>query len=460
MKQLKLIGNLLLLFVAGTTKAQQIHTLTVKEAVELAYKNVIELKNAQIDYRNQEALNKEIFGRALPQVSGNIASSYYIKLPQILFPNAQDAGIYNILVKENLLPQGTTIPPVTFQPVSFQQPWNLNLSASVQQLLFQPDVFVGLIARKTALDLQSATIEQTKERIKDSAYSRYYAILIAQKQLVFMDESLKRLEKLYRDDSIMYKNGFAERLDLDRVQVQLNNLRSTRSVVENGVKMGYAAMKFSLGLPQRDSVVLKAELTNEKIKEGILDDGFKYEDRAELRTLAQNRKLLELDVKRNELGYLPTVALSANYALNGMGQKFFTDNGTLWLKSSFIGLNVSVPIFDGFQRKYRTQQAQYRVEKLDNTITNVKQVIDLQQEITRESLKSALLNLDAQERNVQLAERVYNTTKLKFQEGLGSSFEVLQADADVQTAQANYFNALYNATVARISYLSSLGKLE
>jgi outer membrane protein TolC len=364
------------------------------------------------------------------------------------------------LVKENLLPSGTLIPSPTFQQVSFQQPWNLNVGASLQQLLFQPDVFVGLQARKTALDLSSAVIDQTKEKIKDSAYRRYYAILITEKQGYFLAESIKRLEKLYHDDSIMYKNGFAERLDLDRVQVQLNNLRTTQSVLQNTVKLAYAALKFSIGLPQQDSIILKEELTTASIKENILDESFKYEDRAEVRTLNLTKELQKLDVRRNKLGYLPTVAIASSYSVTGQGPKFFTDGDTRWLKSSYIGLNVSIPIFDGFQRKYRVVQSQLNVEKVENTIENVKQAIDFEQVATKESLRNALLNLDAQERNMQLAERVYNATKLKFEQGLGSSFEVLQADADFQTAQSNYFNALYNATVAKISYQYSLGKLQ
>ncbi|HVG41841.1 MAG TPA: TolC family protein, partial [Chitinophagaceae bacterium] len=203
MTKFKIVVAFFLLLLAGNAGAQTRHELTIKEAVDLAYKNVVELKNAQLDYRIQEAQNKEITGRALPQVSGNIGSQYYIQLPQILFPNAAEAGIYNILVKENLLPSGTLIPSPTFQQVSFQQPWNLNVGASLQQLLFQPDVFVGLQARKTALDLSSAVIDQTKEKIKDSAYRRYYAILITEKQGYFLAESIKRLEKLYHDDSIM-----------------------------------------------------------------------------------------------------------------------------------------------------------------------------------------------------------------------------------------------------------------
>jgi outer membrane protein TolC len=143
-----------------------------------------------------------------------------------------------------------------------------------------------------------------------------------------------------------------------------------------------------------------------------------------------------------------------------MGPKFFTDNSTIWFRSSFVGLNINIPIFDGLQRKYKIQQSQLTLEKMNNTITNVKQGIDLQQVIAKETLKTSLSNLDIQDRNLALAQKVYNATKLKFEQGLGSSFEVLQADADYQTAQSNYFSALYNATVAKISYQSALGKLQ
>jgi len=445
---------------SGVASAQSMYELTVKDAVDLAYKNVVELKNAQVDYRIQQAVNKEITGRALPQISANAGTQYYIKLPQILFPNGAQAGSCDVLVKENLLPQSTVIPSPTLQSLSFQQPWNLNVGATVQQLLFQPDVFVGLQARQTALELSNSIIEQTREKIKDSAYRRYYAILIAQKQLYFLNEGVKRLEKLYRDDSIMFVNGFAERLDLDKVQVQLNNLRTTSSIVESSVKLSYAGLKFALGLSQKDSVTLKEDLSTPAIKENVLDENFRYEDRAEFRTLDFSKRLRELDVKRYRLGYLPTVALAGNYSIVGQGKKFFTDADTRWFRSAYIGMNVNVPIFDGNQRKQRVQQALLNVEKLENSTSLVKQGIDLQQTITKELLRNALLNLDTQERNMGLAERVYNTTKKKFEAGLGSSFEVLQADSDWQMAQASYFNSLYNSIIAKIGFQSSLGKLQ
>ena len=451
-----------LLLIAGSLQlsAQQKHELTVKSAVELAFKNLVDIKNAQIDYQLQQSKNKEIFGQALPQISGNVAANHYFKLPAFLFPDASQAGIYSILLKEGLLPNGTLVPSPVLQQVSFQQPWNFSGGASLTQLLFQPDVFVGLQARKASLEYYEKLVDQQKEKIKDSAYRRYYAILIAEKQVQFLDSSIIRLKKLYRDDSIMYKNGFAEMLDLDRVQVQLNNLRTTRSVVNNAVNLSYAALKFAVGVPQTDTIILKEDLSIDAVKANILYNSFTYDNRVEIQLLEKTRQLQALDMKRHQLGYIPTVAASANYTVNGLGQKFFTHSSTAWINSAFVGLNINVPIFDGFQRKQRVEQSRLTLQKLDNTIGYVKQAIDLQQVVTKESLTNALLNLDAQQRNIVLAEKVYQTTKKKFEQGLGSSFEVLQSDADLQTAQSNYFTALYNAIVARIGYQSSLGKLE
>lgn len=452
-----------ILLTATATQAQQQHELTVKEAVDLAFKNVVELKNAELDYQIQDLQNRQIAAQALPQISGSVGANHYLKLPAILFPDATTTAIYQILKDEGVSGSNgpiTNVPAPGLRQVSFQQPWNMNLGATVTQLLFQPDVFVGLQARKTAMDLAKANVEQTREKIKDSAYKRYYAILIAQKQLDFINVSIQRLEQLYHDDSIMYENGFAERLDLDKVQVQLNNLRTTQSTVATAVDLSYAALKFALGLPQSDVVVLKDDLNSASIKDGVLQNDFAYEDRAEIRALNELKKLQELDVKRYKMGKLPTVAASGNYTINGMGPKFFTSPETIWLNSSFVGLNISIPIFDGNQRRLKMQEALVNVQKAENTISNVKQAIDLEQVATRNSLTNALFNLDAQERNMQLAEKVYNATRLKFQQGLGSSFEVLQADADMQQAQNNYFQALYNAIVAKISYQYSLGKLQ
>ena len=120
---------------------------------------------------------------------------------------------------------------------------------------------------------------------------------------------------------------------------------------------------------------------------------------------------------------------------------------------------MSIPIFDGFQKKNKIKQVDLNLSKVENNISNVKNLIDFEQVVAQSTLKNALLNIDAQQRNLDLAEKVYTTTKKKYEQGLGSSFEVLQTDTEWQRSQSNYFEALYQAVISKVSYLKALGKL-
>jgi outer membrane protein TolC len=130
-----------------------------------------------------------------------------------------------------------------------------------------------------------------------------------------------------------------------------------------------------------------------------------------------------------------------------------------WYNTSQIGLSINVPIFDGFQKKQKIQQSKFALEKIENSLDQAKKGIDLEKTVSRNTLQNALLTLDVQEENMKLAENVYNAEKKKYEVGTGSSFSILNADTELQQAQSNYFKALYDAIIARVSYLKALGKL-
>lgn len=448
-----------------TSYAQNKHQLSIKEAVELAYKNVVELKNLMLDYKIQEAKNRQIVAQALPQIGATAGMQYYFKLPIILFPDASQTAIYSVLKKEGVKDGSgnaiTNVPVPTLQQVSFQQPWNASVGAQLTQLLFQPDVFVGLEARKTSLAYAQQNIDLAKEKIKDSAYKRYYAILIAEKQLLFIADGVKRLEKLLHDNEILYKNGFVEKLDIDKTQVQLTNLQTSETSLRNAINLAYAALKYTIGVPQGDVVQLKDSLSIENLKLHILVDTFNYQDRKEIALLTTAKQLQRLDVKRNKMSYIPTLSAVAAYSISGQAQNFIlSDKNAIWPQASYVGLNLNISLFDGLARRSKIQESKWGIEKIENTLKNIQQAIDLEQTISKESFKNAILKLDAQQRNIKLAEEVYNTTKKKYEQGIGSSFEVLQGENDLQQSQSNYFTALYEAIVAKINYQQSIGKLE
>ena len=460
-------GTIVLLLCGHTLVAQQTYVVSVKEAVDIAFKNVAELKNAHIDYKITDARNKEVTGMAYPQLSSSVMGNHYFNLPLIQFPDATEKSVYDVLGREgvkdgNGIPVNPDNAQFNVRNFSFFAPWNVTAGISLNQLLFEPQVFVGLQARKALLESSGLQIKVAEDKVREAVHKNYYAVLIGQKQLWYVQESARRLEKLASDMTVMYKNGFAEKLDIDKATVSLNNTRAIEYQLRNGVAIGYAVLKMTLGLSQTDSLILKDSLTSQQVKDGLLDESFSYDNRNEVKLLNKAKDLQGYDIKRYKLSYYPTVAAFYNFQENGQKNQSFesyTGKTWFWYNTNIVGLSINVPLFDGNQKKYKIRQSQLTLEKVENTLDNVKKGIDLERTVAKNTLTNAILNMDMQEKNMELAKKVYDTEKKKYEQGLGSSFAILQADTELQQAQSNYFRALYDAIIARISYLKALGKL-
>jgi outer membrane protein len=445
---------------------RKIHHITAAQAVTLALNQRAEILNARLDVKTQEAFNKEITGLALPQITGGIGIGRNFNIPVTVLPDFISPSVYNVLENENVV--NANGDPIKWDgvintfPAQFGVPWQATLQASVQQILFQPDVFVALKARAGAMELYENQLKVSEDSIKGNVYNTYFGVLVAEKALEFAKASQSRLQQLLKEQEQLFINGFIEKLDLEKTQVNLNNITTRVISIENTVITSYAGLKYALALPQSDSLHLADTLSNDWIKQDVfsLGDDFIYENRNEIKTLQSSEGLQQLEVKRYKMAALPSVAAQWNLATSAQRQRFsFFDTGDRWFFSNVLGLNVSVPITDGFQRHNRVKQAQYNLEKTRNTINQFKQVIDFQIINARTTLASSIAALNNQEENKGLAEKVFNTTKIKYEQGLGSSFEVLQAETDLQTALSNYYQALYNAGLARIGYQRALGKL-
>lgn len=465
-KWLNRSGIIFLLLLNVTAKAQQRYDISVKDAADIAFKNITDLKNARLDYKIAEARNKEITAAALPQINGSLQGNHYISLPLIQFPDATELSIYDVLKREGVKDgSGNPISAdgnFNVRNFSFFSPWNVGMGATVQQLLFEPQVFVGLLARKALLESSSLQIKVVEDRIREGVHKNYYAVLIAEKQLWYVQESLKRLEKLAHDMEVMYKNGFVERLDIDKTTVSLNNTKAVENQLKNGIAIGYAALKMTLGLSQADTLILKETLIPTQIKEGLLEQSFSYEDRNEVKLLNKAKELQGYDIKRYKLSYFPTLAAFYSFQETGQRSSAARTAGSkswFWYNTNQVGLSVNIPIFDGLSKKFKIQQAKFTLQKVENTLDQAKKGIDLEITVAKNTLTNAILNMDVQEDNMKLAEKVYNSEKKKYEIGTGSSFSILKADTDLQQAQSNYFRSLYDAIIARVSYLKALGKL-
>ncbi len=419
------------------------HAFTVTDCIDYAHKNNVQVKNALLNVQIQQEVNRDVTSAALPTLSGVVSGNDYLKIPTSLLPGeifGQPAG--------------------TYIPVQFGTKFNANAGLQLQQILFDGQVFVGLQARNTAMAFSNKNVEVTEEMIKANIYKVYYQLVASKTQISIIDANLDRLNKLQSDTKVMYQNGFVEKLDIDKISVQISNLETEKLKALNSIDIGYQALKTLIGMPTKDTLILTEELTEDKIKIDFLyDTAFIYTNRKDFQYLDLAKQLNELNIKRYKMSYLPTLALSGSYTKNAQRNEFnFFGKGD-WFTTSFIGLNINVPIFSGFSKAAKVTKSKFELQQTENQIENLKLTIDNEIETAKLNFNAATITLDYQKKNMVLAENVFNQTQKKFELGTGSNTEITAAQTDLRTAQANYITALYSAIIAKVDYYKAIGKL-
>ncbi|MEO7393585.1 MAG: TolC family protein, partial [Chitinophagaceae bacterium] len=437
---------------------------SIQQAVDYAMKNNVNVKNALLDVQLQEQQNREITAAAYPHINGNVNTTYNPNVATQIVPNFISPATYQVLIDQGVKDgSGNTIQmPADFGFIAAQFGSKFSTSAgiSLSQVLFDGQVFVGLQARSAAIKFREKNVEVTEEVIKANIYKIYYQLVVSKKQIELLDENLSLLDKLLRDTRIIYENGFREKLDIDKVSVQLTNLQTEKGKVLNAVSNGYYGLKVLIGMPVKSELVLTDTLSAGEIKEGMLDNSiYSYEDRKEYQYLQIGKQLNEYNIRRYKLSQVPTVALNASYAKNAQRNQWnFVGKGD-WFTISTIGLNMSIPIFNGFVTKAKIQQARIELQKTTNQVDALKRNIDNEVEVSKNNFRTAIATMDFQKKNMELAEKVYQQTKKKYEIGTGSQMEINTAQTDMKTAQTNYITALYDAIIAKVDFLKAAGKL-
>ncbi|MGG9961940.1 TolC family protein [Ferruginibacter sp. SUN106] len=453
-----------MVLLSASAFAQQKNEFTVKQAVDYAMKNATQVKNALLDIKVQEQVNRQITAAAYPQVNASTGFTHYPNIAVQSLPNFISPATYQVLVDEavkNGAGNTITFPAGGFGNIQaqFGVPWVANAGVDVSQLLFDGQVFVGLMARGAVLDYYKKTAAVTQEQIKANVMKIYYQLVVGQSQLASLDANITRFEKLLNDTKEIYKNGFAEKLDVDKVTVQLNNIKTEKEKVVNALTAGNSGLKFLLGMPQKEQLVLSDTLSEAELKDDILNASYDYKDRKEFQLLTVAEKLGGYNVRRYKLSKLPTVAAFGSYSKNAQRNAFNFFNKDEWFTTSLVGVKISMPLFDGFKKNALIQQSKYELQKTQNSIEQLKQNIDYDVEQSRIKMTSALLTMDNQKKNIVLAESVYNTTKKKYEQGLGNNQEIYNAQTELKMAQTNYYSSLYDAITAKIDWLKAVGKL-
>ncbi len=429
-----------------TSWAVQAQSYSLKQAVDYAITHQVQVKNSQIDLQNAGAKINEIKAMGLPQVNGSVALTNNIVLQRAFIP----AKLFNPAAADGEL-----------IAAKFGVDNSGFASVGLSQLVFDGSYLLGLKASTVYKDLAVKSVTQSKQQVAENVTKAYYGILVNEKRQGLLALNVARLDTLLKETRELNKQGFVEKIDVQRLDVQANNLRTELENVNRLQELSYALLKFQTGFPMEEPIRLSESL--EKVELATFNTNaagdFNYANRIEYSILQTQENLAELDLKSIKAGYLPRLVLNANYGYNA-GANAFSDLVTKqWFDNAAITVALQIPIFDGFSKKYKAVQSANNLQKVRQSYSLLKSSIDLQRSQASITMKNALESMKEQKANLDLANEISRVTRVKYQQGVGSNLEVLNAESSIKESQANYFTALYNALVAKVELEKANGTL-
>ncbi len=454
MKKLFLTFGFLGLLLWQNAFAQEKRTLTLEQCIEYAYQNTALMQKSVIDEQIAQAQNQEYLGIGLPQINGSAQLLYNFELRPAFLPAF-------------FLAQGSGSPPdpdAEFVPVRgiFAPRYQGDAGITISQLIFNGSYFVGLQAAKKNKELSKQTSKANKITITENVSKAYYSLLVAKERATLIDANIARMDSLIKDVKALNKQGLAENIEVTRLEVTANNLRAEKMKVERLIELSKELLKLQMGMPVQEEIDVAGSIRDYQLEQ-IPDSEAKaeYQNRAEYQILETAITLNKLNLKNKQVGSYPSLVAIGQMGY-ATGARFFSNVGDFsnrWLGYGTVGLQLSVPLFNGMQRKYQVQQARLEILKLEQDKQNLQKTIDFQTRQAQITLKNALTTLEAQKRNMELAKEVLRVSQVKYKQGVGSSVEIINAETAYKEAETNYFAALYDALIAKVDLEKAIGKL-
>jgi outer membrane protein TolC len=439
-----LIVNILM---AQSQEVDITEPLTLDECLAYAYQNSENIQIADLEKAIARADVGITKAQGLPQIDLAAAYNNNFAVPTVYLP-AEAGGAFGQSGDEELA-------------LRFGIRNEANAGVSASQMLFDGSYFVGLAAARTYVNLSEQEYVLTKNDVAEQVTRAYYAALIDEFLENLVLSNLQRVDTLLRETKLMYENGFVEKIDVDRISVQYNNIKTELDRVNRNSKLSMLLLKFQMGMPIEQEITLADKLSEIDFDPEIeANQSFDYTDRAEYTQLQINQDLVQLDMRNTRSQRLPKLTLVANYGYN-TGTDDFTNitNLNRWNSLGSFGLNFTIPIFDGLRKHHTIQKSKVQMQQLELQSSFLKNSIDLEIEQARVNLNNSVEQMENQLENYELAQEVYRVSKIKYQEGVGSNIEVIDAENSLITAQTNYFQALYSAIIAKVGLQRALGIL-
>jgi outer membrane protein len=317
-----------------------------------------------------------------------------------------------------------------------------------------------MLASSSASDVRAFARQRTASSKIDvvvNVSKAYYAVLVTKQQITLLDDAVLRLEQSYKEAHTKYQGGVVDKTDYMRALIALNNVKADRNQAQESLKARYAALKEQMGYPAEAGLELEYDST-QMVLEATVDttQPVRYDNRIEFQLLQTQKRLQDDNLNYYQWNFLPSLSAYGGYTLNY--QNSFVD--PLYNQnypSSFVGLQLSFPLFQGGKRIQQVKQARLQVDRFDYDLRSLTNSINTQYTSALANYKSNLNNYTVLTENLQFADDVYRTIQLQYKAGTKSYLEFITAETDLRAAQVNRMNALYQLLVSKLDMQKALG---
>ncbi|MDR3610569.1 MAG: TolC family protein [Ignavibacteriaceae bacterium] len=428
---------IVVLLAEGTLLSQQktqsdtiMHRGTLKECIEYAFIHQPFIQQSLLD---EEIISHEVNSRLadwFPQLNFNINLIHNYKLPtSIVGGTPVTSGLHN----------------------------TSSAQFSLTQTIFDRDVFLAASTSKDVSRLMKQKTTFSKIDVVTYVSKAFYSVLFTQEQVALLDEDIVRLQQSEKDTYNQYKGGIVDKTDWERATIALNNAMAEKKQYEELLKSRYAFLKEQMGYPSESYLTLEFDTTKMQ-SEAFIDTTLKlnYDNRIEYQLLQTQIQLQQANLSYYDLSFVPSISAFGNYTYFYQNDRL-SQLYNLNYPYSNIGLQLSLPIFQGGKRIQEIEQASLELKRYKYDIISLKDSINTEYITVVGEYKSNLNNYNILKENLELAMDVYNKIQLQYKSGIKTYLEVITAETDLRTTQANYNNALFQVLSSKLDVQRALG---
>ena len=440
-----------LFFLSSLVSAQNVTALSLEQAQQYAIDHAFAVKNARLDAAKAEREVKETLSQGFPQINGSIDYNNYIDIPTQVAP--ADAFGFPPYITEFLggVAQETGVPlnappadPDGVTEFQFGAPQTITAGIQATQLIFDGSFFVGVQAQKAYADAMASGIRQSEVDTKDAVASAYHTALIAKENQSILSQSRAVLESTLNETQALFENGFAEEQDVDQLRLSLADLDSRIQYAEQQAKVALDMLKFQIGMDLNDDVTLTDTIESLTGSDDmrLLSVPMNVNQNPQVMVQEKYVRLAELGVKNEKARLLPSIGGFYTYQQNAQREEFnFLDSDGRWFPIQLWGIQMNVPLFGSTLGHQRIEKAKVDLARAEEALLQIQKGAELEYRSAKIDFENALSQKQIQQDNMALAQRIFDRTQIKYNEGVASSFELSQAQNQLLTSQGSYINA-------------------